>query len=173
MTALTLRPAVPGDAAAAARVMTASIRDLCSADHRNDPEAIARWCASKTPDSVAAMIAEPGNLLVIAERESAVVAVGAIEWKDLPAGTGKITLLYVAPEAQGRGVSRTLLADLEARLAARGLSQGILTATATARAFYLAQGWQPDGPPRPGRWIVGHPMRKTLPIRDPSPIPLD
>lgn len=150
-----VRPARPGDAAEVSRILIASITALCTADHHDDPVAVANWLANKTPEGVAAMIASGGVRL--AEREGQIVAVGEID-RDL----GKITLNYVDPARRGQGVSTALLAALEAELAAGGVVRAKLTATATARAFYLARGWEETGPGRQGRWIVGYPMEKTL-----------
>lgn len=150
-----VRPARPEDALAASRVLVASITELCRADHHDDPAAIARWVANKTPESVARMIAAGG--LRVAELNGRIAAVGEIE-----AGEGKITLNYVDPACRGRGLSSALLAAMEAELAQVGVTTARLTATATARGFYLKHGWQAAGPGRAGRWIVGYPMQKPL-----------
>ena len=42
-----VRPAVPEDAAAMSAVLTASIRDLCTADPRNDPAILSGWLRNK------------------------------------------------------------------------------------------------------------------------------
>ncbi len=156
-----IRPARPRDAARAALVLRASIRDLCRADHHDDPEALANWLANKTPEAVAALIADPGGRVMVAE-DGEVVAVGAMEWAGHAPDEGKITLLYVDPGARGQGWSSALLAAMETELAAMGRINGLLTATATAADFYRRRGWRDDGPPRAGRWIVGQPMTKTL-----------
>lgn len=156
-----IRAARPEDAVRISEVLGASIRDLCSADHQDDPAKIANWLANKTPESVAAMIAAPGGRLYVAGHER-IEAVGAIEWAGQPDDTGKITLLYVHPEARRQGYSSALLAAMEAELLGMGRSRGILTSTATAFAFYRHHGWHADGPAREGRWILGHPMSKDL-----------
>ena len=43
-----IRPATRGDAAAGSRLLRRAIRALCSADHNDDPAAIAAWSANKT-----------------------------------------------------------------------------------------------------------------------------
>lgn len=152
---IAIRPARPEDAAEASRVLIASITELCRADHRGDPAAIARWVANKTPESVATMIAA-GDVR-LAELDGRLAAVGEIE-----AGAGKITLNYVDPACRGRDLSSALLAAMEAELAQLGTKIAKLTATATAREFYRKHGWQLAGPGRAGRWIVGYPMEKRL-----------
>lgn len=150
-----IRPARMDDAAAASRVLIASITRLCGADHHDDPAEIASWVANKTPESVAQMIAAGG--IRVAELDGRVAAVGAIDGAE-----GKITLNYVDPASRGRGLSAALLATMEAELAQAGVETARLTATVTAREFYLKHGWQATGPGRSGRWIVGYPMEKRL-----------
>lgn len=150
-----VRPARLEDAAEASRILIASITVLCGADHHDDPEAIARWTANKTPESVAQMIAAGG--LRMAELDGRIAAVGEVGLRD-----GKITLNYVDPTCRGRGLSSALLAAMEAELTQAGVPTARLTATATARDFYLKHGWQAAGPGRAGRWIVGYPMQKPL-----------
>jgi GNAT superfamily N-acetyltransferase len=71
-------------------------------------------------------------------------------------------LNYVSPDARFRGVSRALLAALERRAVERGNAHRTLASTATARRFYLANGYVETGPPR-GNFGTqsGFPMRKV------------
>lgn len=137
-------------------VLIASITELCGEDHRNDLEALRAWTHNKSVDGVAAMLANPNMVLLVAERDSAILAVGAVT-RD-----GKIALNYVAPEARFTGVSKTMLAGLEAELAALGFTEGRLEATRTARRFYERAGWHANGPQASGRMVNGFPMRKAL-----------
>ncbi|MDP3862917.1 MAG: GNAT family N-acetyltransferase [Phaeovulum sp.] len=154
------RPAVAADAQVASAVLVASITELCDADHHGNAGVLGSWLADKTPAALVARIASGG--VFVAEVSGKLVAVGELSLGGLASGQGRITLNYVAPAARFQGVSRAMLLRLEAELAARGCTEGLLTATATATRFYLAAGWRPAGPPRQGRWIVGHPMRKRL-----------
>jgi GNAT superfamily N-acetyltransferase len=153
MTPLAVRPASAADAPAAAALMRASIATLCTADHAGDPAAIARWCANKTPETVARWIADPGLVVLVAE-DSGLLAVAAAARP-----TAEILLNYVAPDARFRGASAALLAALERRLAAEGHREGRLESTLTDHRFYLAQGWRDadtsTAPP-------GRPMLKRL-----------
>jgi N-acetylglutamate synthase-like GNAT family acetyltransferase len=159
---LAVRPAHPEDAAAASDVICASIRFLCSADHHDERDAIANWLANKSPDSIAAMIADPLATVWVAEREGSIVAVGQTTRPGHAEGAGKITLNYVVPAARRTGASSVLLSVMETSLAAEGITRAHLTSTETALKFYLAHGWQPSAPPRKGRWIVGHPLEKEI-----------
>ena len=75
---ISVRPAVAADIPAMSRVLTASITDLCGADHQNDAARVARWTANKTEAGVTQMLANPDQTLFVAERDGALAAVGAI-----------------------------------------------------------------------------------------------
>lgn len=151
-----VRPARPADVPAMSRVLTASIIELCAADHGNDPEAIAAWTRNKTPDGVATMLANTNLLMFVAEASGKIGAVGAVT------PTGEIALNYVAPDMRLLGLSKALLARLEAELLSLGFAEGRLEATMTARRFYESAGWQADGPQASGRVVNGYPMKKAL-----------
>ena len=151
-----LRLAERADVSAMSRVLTASIVELCAADHGNDPEALAAWTRNKSEAGVAAMLDNPELLVFVAELDGAVSAVGAIT-RD-----GTVALNYVAPTARFRGLSKAMMARLEAELNALGFAEGRLEATATALKFYESTGWIADGPQASGRKVNGYPMKKTL-----------
>jgi GNAT superfamily N-acetyltransferase len=153
---ITTRAATLADVPAMSRVLTASIVQLCAADHLGAPDAIAAWTANKSEAGVADMLANPGTAMFVAEDAGEVVAVGAVSRE------GRIGLNYVDPGARFKGVSKILLARLEAELMALGVSEARLEATETARRFYTAAGWVADGPQATGRRVNGYPMRKQL-----------
>jgi GNAT superfamily N-acetyltransferase len=140
-----IRNAVPADAAAACEVLRRSISELCVADHGNDPAIIAGW------------IDQPGSSLLVAVENGTILAVGAVT------DQGEITLNYVSPGARFRGISRALLAALEARAMERGNQRCTLVSTDTAHAFYRSAGYVDTGIPE-GRFgtRASHPMTKTL-----------
>ncbi|UXN74438.1 GNAT family N-acetyltransferase [Devosia sp. A8/3-2] len=90
---LIIRRATPADIPVMSVVLTASITELCVADHGGKPHAIAARTRNKSEAGVAAMLANPEQDFYVAERDGAVLAVGAVS-RD-----GKITLNYVAPKA--------------------------------------------------------------------------
>jgi GNAT superfamily N-acetyltransferase len=151
-----IRPARADDAAAAAAVLRDSIRALCTADHAEDPDIVAAWCANKTPERVIGWIADPEGRLFVAELDGRLAGVGGLRTD------GTVTLNYVAPAARFRGVSSLLLARIEAELAAMGLVEARLDSTRTALAFYLARGWRDAGPPGTWAGMPSFPMRKRL-----------
>lgn len=153
---ITVRPAADGDVAAMSRVLTASIRDLCGADHRDDPDRIARWTANKTEVGVAGMLANPDQTLFVAEHDGVVAAVGAVN------RSGEVTLNYVDPAHRFAGISRVLLKAMEAELRGRGVAEARLVSTGTAQRFYADAGWQDAGEPQDHAGMLCYPMRKRL-----------
>ena len=151
-----VRAATAADVLAMSRVLIASITELCEADHKGNADAIAAWTRNKTHDGVAAMLEAPGNRMFVAEREGAVAAVGCV------VGDAEIGLNYVDPAHRFRGVSRALLAAMEAAMREAGAAEGRLKSTSTAHRFYLDAGWSDVAPLYTGRFIDAWPMRKTL-----------
>lgn len=152
-----VRDARTTDAAAACAVMRRSIAELCAADHGGDATILARWLDNKTIDNFAAWLAAPRTSLMVAAEGDAILAVGAVT------DDGEITLNYVSPDARFRGVSRALLAALEARARARGNRRCTLRSTETAHRFYLGAGYVDTGPPT-GCFGApsGYPMAREL-----------
>jgi GNAT superfamily N-acetyltransferase len=134
--------ATAADAVAACEVLRASISELCAADHHNDPEILKRWLASKTPENLAAWIADPDASMLLAVQDDVVLAVGAVR------NDGEITLNYVSPTARFRGAGSALLAALEARAKERGNTHCKLLSTETAHRFYLNRGYVGRGEPQ-------------------------
>jgi GNAT superfamily N-acetyltransferase len=152
-----IRDAVPEDAAAGCLVMRRSIAELCVADHKNDPEILARWLGNKTVENFVAWIEQPDNSLMVAVEDGKILAVGSVT------DAGSIGLNYVSPDVRFRGVSRGLLHALEARAIARNNCRCILTSTETALRFYLSNGYVASGAAS-GAFGTnsGYPMSKTL-----------
>lgn len=150
-----LRRATVFDVFGMSRVLTRSIRDLCQADHLDDPEKLGQWTANKDPASIRSWI-DGGAELWVATRADEVAAVGGLR-----AG-GEITLLYVDPDHTGRGLGSALLTRIEDALRAQGCRQAHLDATKTAHDFYLARGWHDHGDPADWHGIPQFPMRKSL-----------
>ncbi len=67
---------------------------------------------------------------------------------DAPPLTGEVALIYLLPEAAGKGIGRALFAQAVADLRERGYQRAtlwVLESNARARHFYEAAGWRPDG----------------------------
>ena len=66
----------------------------------------------------------------------------------LPADTGEVYAIYVAPDAFGTGVGRELFARAGDALRERGFRTAVLwvlESNEQARRFYEVAGWKPDG----------------------------
>lgn len=138
-------------------VLRRSISELCVADHRNEPVILDAWLANKTPENVRRWIERADNNLLIAEEGDVILAVGCVT------DAGEVTLNYVSPDARFRGVSKAMLAALEATARQRGATRCALVSTETARRFYHSAGYLDDGPPE-GRFGAksSYPMAKSL-----------
>lgn len=152
---ISVRPARAADVAVMSRVLIASITELCEADHGGDPGRIATWTANKTPEGVRAMLAHPELQMLVAERNGVVAAVGAVRGSEIARN-------YVAPEHRFAGVSKALLAALEAALRESGVRRAELTSTRTARSFYRAAGWSDEAAMVPCQVGEGIRMHKVL-----------
>lgn len=158
-----IRDARIQDAAAACEVLRRSIVELCVADHRNDRVILTRWLANKTPENVECWITQPGTSVLVAVEGDSILGIGSVT------DGGRITLNYVSPDARFRGVSRALLAALEARAAVRGNTQVNLNSTQTAKRFYLAAGYVENGPPATLFGTqTGYPLTKSWPLCRPA-----
>ena len=153
---LVVRPARPADIADISTVLISSITELCVEDHASDPKRIADWTANKSPQGIAQMLERPAFSMFVAELDQRIAAVGATT------AEGEIALNYVAPSARFQGVSKALLAHMEADLRSKGFAEARLKATRTARPFYLAQGWAGSGTAQGGRFIDCFVMHKAL-----------
>jgi ribosomal protein S18 acetylase RimI-like enzyme len=155
-----IRRARGEDAASACEAMRRSIAELCGSDHHDDPAILGRWLANKTPEEWAKWLASPENTVLVAVENETVLAVGAVRHD------GEIWCNYVSPAARFRGISRVMLAELEATASALGNDSCRLVSTETARRFYLSAGYQQVGGPEGKFGTSGsYPMLKPL-VRD-------
>jgi GNAT superfamily N-acetyltransferase len=150
-----IRQARTDDAEAAADVLRRSIRDLCTADHHDDPAILDAWLANKTPEVFVEWLAREDQLILVAERDGIILAVGGVRRPD------EILLNYVSPEARLQGVSKALLEAMETELSSFGAAQAKLVSTETAKAFYQAAGYTDLGFTQAQR-VGGYEMSKDL-----------
>jgi GNAT superfamily N-acetyltransferase len=154
---LVIRRANADDAPAACALVRRSIAELCGEDHYDDPAMVASWLENKTPANFATWIDSADNVPLVAQEN------GNLRGFALLNRGGRVLLLYVAPEARFRGVSKALLSALEGEAVELGLREVHLASTATALRFYKGHGYITDCPPgaRAGR-SPSHPLKKTL-----------
>lgn len=149
------RAACLEDAEAACAVVRRSITELCHADHRGDGLTLALWLSNKTPENMRRWI--DAHHALVATEGAAICGVGMIT------SSSEILLNYVSPDARFRGVSKGIIASLEARARALGVETVTLRSSTTACRFYLAAGYALLGPPTEGFGIsLSHPMAKRL-----------
>lgn len=151
-----IRPASNRDAAAVARVLVRSIREVCGPDYDQDEETLAAWCSNKTPERVRAWVRDPELFTVVAEKAVETVGVAQLH------ADGEIRLCYLVPEALGQGIGAALIAALEEEARARALERITLTSTSTAREFYRRHGYRETGEPVAFGAGEAFPMAKTL-----------
>jgi ribosomal protein S18 acetylase RimI-like enzyme len=105
--------------------------------------------ASKARTMWADALKRPGQTIVAAtEDEPPHAVLGFVGFQLQQDGTGYVSSLYVSPNLQGGGVGRLLLSEAEEGLresGARTARLWVFEANAPSHAFYLKQGWKPDG----------------------------
>lgn len=134
-----VRQANPADADAGSMVLRRSITELCAADHASDPAHLARWLANKTPQVWLAWLQQADSSLYVAEEDGRITGVGMLHH------AGSVLLNYVSPDARFKGVSKALLARMEADAMAAGARCMTLESTRTACPFYRSAGYAPVG----------------------------
>src|SRR5579883_1272013 len=152
-----IRRARMSDAETICALLRRSIIELCVADHRDDPAILDAWLANKIPDNVRRWIERPDNNLFVAAEGDDILAVGCVT------DAGEISLNYVSPDARFRGVSKAMLAALEATARERGAERSTLVSTETARRFYRSAGYVEQAP-QASRFgdEASYPMTKSL-----------
>jgi len=138
---LSLRPAVPGDAAAMVEVHHAAVTAV-DRRHYGD-EVLAAW--SPPPDSsrrdwLADLIGQASTLCTVAVADDGTIVGFCIALPE----QALLRALYVHPACNGQGVGRELLRDMEARCRALGIKLLELNASHNAEAFYRRSGYQPQ-----------------------------
>lgn len=152
-----VRRAESSDAPAAVDVVRRSIVELCTADHRGDPDTLARWLANKTVPNFVTWFANVDNHCIVVEAEGRVVGIGVLK------RSGDVNLLFLAPEVKGRGMGRAIHDALEAQARSWGLREMTLESTELACPFYERMGYRPAGGARPLFGVLhAYPYVKTL-----------
>lgn len=137
MIALTIRRAVPADAAAIFSVHMAAISEL-AASHYSAAQ-LAAWRGDRSPVSYAGPIGD-GAIVVAVDSSHAIVGFG-----QLNRAAATVDAVYVSPASSRAGVGRALLAALEQAARAAGLPALSLDASLNAEAFYAACGYRVVG----------------------------
>lgn len=137
MERIELRRVVEDDAVAAFAIARRAIA-ATAGGHYTEAQAAA-WEHGPTEDRLRAAIA--GTEVVGAQ------VAGRLEgFANLVVPDGLLDLLYVAPEAQGQGVGGALVAEIERRARAHGLSEVRADASLLAAPMLAALGWEARAP---------------------------
>jgi len=137
---ITVRPAVPADAAAIGAVFDAAVR----AGWTYLGERVAE--PMFTPQDWDQLVADhvPPNVLLVAVDETE----GVVGYTAVHPAEGEMFLLFVHPGHAGRGIGRTLLAAAHEALRAAGCREAFLfphEQNERALTVYGAAGYRPDG----------------------------
>jgi len=155
-----VRVATVHDADVACDVLRRSITECCVEDHKNAAVVLDVWLKNKTPQNVRSWFQNPGNFPVVAEVDGKIVGVA------LMSKSGEVALCYLVQDARFIGAGKALLSSMEIEAARRGLDSLHLESTATARAFYLHNGFLPSDEPKEAFGVTVFPMRKRLSLTE-------
>ncbi len=154
-----IRAAALGDTVQVCDLVRASIQQLCSLDHKDDPAILDAWLANKTPENVALWLSNPDAHLLVAEVAGVILGVGFVTTG------GEVVLNYVSPRARSTGVSTALLDAME-RIAWRdGNPRVSLDSTVTAHRFYERRGYRDIGASHEMFGLTAFPMNKSRPTQ--------
>lgn len=151
-----IRKATSEDAQVACAVLRRSISECCIEDHWNDPDILSAWLNNKTPENLASWFSSLANFAVVAVSGKDLVGLGLLSTK------GEVLLCYILPEVRFTGVGKALLRELESHATELGLPEIRLSSTATAKAFYLRNGFIPCGTPEVAFGVKAFPLTKQL-----------
>jgi len=127
-----IRRATWGDADAIWDIRTRAIRELCCTSYTE--REIAAWASSPMPSSFQEVIRN--TEFFVAEHESKIVGHAFMD-----PSTREIAAVFVSPDYVRVGIGSRLLASLEQRAQAIGLTSVWLSATLNATSFYSAWGY--------------------------------
>ena len=156
MSAPSLRPFLPGDTPVLAAIFVASIEGLTGDDYS---EAQQQAWAATVDDEAAFGKRLASQLTLVATIASAPVGFASLKRTD------HIDLLYVHPEAVGRGVAAALCDALEKLAGARGAESLTVDASDNAAEFFARRGYeamQRNTVSLNGEWLANTTMQKPL-----------
>jgi GNAT superfamily N-acetyltransferase len=126
-----IRHAWDGDAGALSEVILAAIRETNAKDYT--PEIIARLEEKFSPDAVKERMGKRKVFVALLGQE--IVGTASLE------GT-TIRSVFVAPSAQGQGIGRQLIAEVERAALEAGIAALTVPSSVTAEQFYAKLGFK-------------------------------
>jgi putative acetyltransferase len=156
MSAISLRPYLPGDARRCAEIFRSSIAELAADDYDDDQREA--W-ASRADDEQVFGARLGGALTLLAMIDGAAAGFATLK------GADEIDMLFVEPEFARRGVGRTLVDALTRLAQARGAKRLTTEASDVAKPLFERQGFtaQKRNLVHIGdQWLANTTMTKTL-----------
>jgi len=126
-----IRPARDGDAGAVSQVISSALRETNAKDYA--PEIIARIEKSFSPAAVQELIRKRKVFVAVLGQQ--IVGTASLDGK-------MIRSVFVAPNAQGRGIGRLLMAELEKAAQDAGITVLMVQSSVTAEQFYAKLGFK-------------------------------
>ncbi|WP_329050665.1 GNAT family N-acetyltransferase [Amycolatopsis sp. NBC_01488] len=154
-----IRPATVADAAVIGEIHVASWQAAYAGLMPDD--FLAGLSASSRAESWARLIGDGGQVLV-AEQDGVVAGFAAY-------GDGRLYALYLLPEYWGRGLGRALHDRVVEDLSGDSAVLWVLSTNERAKAFYVRQGWAPDGAAQTETIDDGRVTLEELRFRRPLP----
>jgi putative acetyltransferase len=151
-----LRPFLIADASIAAAIFVAAIQELTGDDYSEEQQEA--WAASADDEGQFGQRLA-GELTLIATLHGSPVGFASLK------NNSHIDMLYVHPNAAGRGVGSTLCDALEKLAGARGATSLTVDASDNAQGFFAKRGYaakQRNSVTINGEWLANTTMQKTL-----------
>jgi predicted N-acetyltransferase YhbS len=126
-----IRPARDGDAAAVSQVIRSALRETNAKDYA--PEIIARIEKSFSSAAVRELIGKRKMFVAVLGQE--IVGTASLDGK-------VVRSVFVAPNAQGRGIGSRLMGEIERAAREAGLSVLVVPSSVTAEQFYAKLGFK-------------------------------
>lgn len=127
----TIRPSRPDDADDISHVIVRALRETNSRDYAS--EIIARLTRGFAPDAIRMLM--DTRTMFTAELAGRIVGTASL-------GKAVVRTVFVAPDVQGRGVGRSLMAAVIAVARERGIDVLSVPSSVTAEAFYARLGFK-------------------------------
>jgi len=126
-----IRPARDGDAGAVSQVILSALRETNAKDYT--PEIIARLEKNFSPAAVQELINKRKVFVAVLGQQ--IVGTASLDGK-------MIRSVFVAPNAQGQGIGRQLMAELEGAAREAGITALVVPSSVTAEQFYAKLGFK-------------------------------
>ncbi len=131
---ITIRQATTEDAPAIAEVRSDAIRNVKHEGY--DQSALDEW-AGPVEDRVQKLLSNSADVRIVAEADDKIVGYG-----ELVTTENLLGACYVLSSADGQGVGKTIVAELERIALEKGLDHLHMESSANAEPFYIRCGYQ-------------------------------